>query len=389
MKKEKICIVIQRYGLEINGGAEFHCRQLAERLVEYYDVTVLTTKSLDYIKWDNYYTKDIDEINGVHIIRCYSHRKDVEAFNEYNKKQMVGILSKNEEIQWLEKQGPFSEEIVEYIKRNKSQYKIFIFFTYLYYPTVMGIKEVYEKAILIPTAHDEAAINLSIYKDVFCKPKAIFYNTKEEKRLVESIFNNESVNNDIGGVGIEINTEINVEQFKKKYNLGRYIIYVGRIDEGKGCKTLFKYFKRYKQQNTNDLTLVLMGKNNMEIPEQNDIRYLGFVNDEDKFNGIAGAEALIIPSEFESLSIVLLEAMALETPVIVNEKSAVLREHCIRSNGGLYYNNYIEFREILNYIKNNRKILSDIARNGKKYIQEQYQWKNIIDKLDGLIKYNT
>ena len=47
MKEGKICFVIQRYGLEVNGGAELHCRQLAEQMLSYYSrVEVITTKAL-------------------------------------------------------------------------------------------------------------------------------------------------------------------------------------------------------------------------------------------------------------------------------------------------------------------------------------------------------
>lgn len=43
MSKENIAFVVVRYGLNINGGAEYHCRMLAERLTNDYNVEVLTT----------------------------------------------------------------------------------------------------------------------------------------------------------------------------------------------------------------------------------------------------------------------------------------------------------------------------------------------------------
>ena len=53
--REKIAFVNQRYGLEVNGGSELLCRQMAEKLSEIYDVEVITTCALDYVSWENHY----------------------------------------------------------------------------------------------------------------------------------------------------------------------------------------------------------------------------------------------------------------------------------------------------------------------------------------------
>ena len=48
-RKVRICFVVQRYGLEVNGGAELHCRQLAEHMrSEGREIHVATTKAVDY-----------------------------------------------------------------------------------------------------------------------------------------------------------------------------------------------------------------------------------------------------------------------------------------------------------------------------------------------------
>ena len=70
MIEKKLCLIVQRYGLEVNGGAELQCRQFAERLVECYQkVDVLTTKAVDYMTWENKYKSDEEWINGVHVFR--------------------------------------------------------------------------------------------------------------------------------------------------------------------------------------------------------------------------------------------------------------------------------------------------------------------------------
>ena len=385
---KKICFVVQRYGLEVNGGAELHCRQLAEHLRPFYDVTVLTTKAVDYISWANAYEKDEEEINGVRVLRFgVEYPADKDAFDEINSRFFHGqICTEQDEEEWLDKQGPYVPALLAYIQQHREDYEKFIFFTYLFYPTVKGIPLVKEKAILIPTAHREPFLEMAMYRDVFRQPQCIFYNTREEQYLVEFMFQNQSIPHDVGGIGIEIPERPDAEAFKQKHQLEKYLLYVGRIDEGKGCSRLFRYFKRYKQKYPGNLKLVLMGKAVISIPEDEDILYLGFVSDKEKFNGMAGAEALVLPSEFESLSIVVLESMAIGRPVLVNGRCPVLAGHCTRSNAGLYYENYGEFELEVQYILTHPEIASKMGMAGVQYVEKNYKWDGIVEKLSRLIE---
>lgn len=386
--KEKIAFVVQRYGLEVNGGAELHCRQLAEHLLKYYDIDIFTTKAIDYMTWKDEYQKNIEIINGITVRRFSVERERNRAeFDEINSLCIRGDLPEDREKEWIEKQGPYVPKLISCLIKNKNQYKAVIFFTYLYYTTAIGIQEFQGNSILIPTAHDEVFLNLKNTNRIFMSPKGIFYNTEEEKRLVVNKFNNSYIYSDIGGVGVDIPDDINIHRFKEKYKLQNYIIYVGRIDEGKNCNILFQYFLEYKKRNKNDLKLVLMGKPVIEIPKSNDIIPLGFVSDQDKFDGIAGSKALVLPSRFESLSMVVLEALALQKPVILNEECDVLKAHCIKSNAGLYYRNYFEFEGELNYLLNNPNISKVMGENGKKYVDDNYRWDIIIEKLLKMIEY--
>lgn len=387
---KKIAFVVQRYGLDVNGGAELHCRQLAEKLTDSYQVEVITTKAVDYVTWENVYSCDQEEINGVTVRRfAVSFPRDIQKFNQFSQKVLQASSDRQEEEEWMRQQGPFSEGLLEYLERHATDYAVVIFFTYLYCTTYFGLPLAQDRAILIPTAHDELPIYLSIFKDMFLMPKGIFYNTELEKRFVEGRFHNEHIlnNQGRGGVGVDLPVDVAAERFREKYGLQEdYILYIGRIEEHKGCGALFQYFKEYKKRNKKTLKLVLMGKEVMEIPKMPDIISLGFVGDQDKFDGLAGCRFLVLPSQFESLSMVVLEAMSLKKAVLVHANCEVVKEHCTISNGGLYYQNYFEFEGCINYLLGHEAECGLMGENGRNYVDKYYAWDAIVGRLSSMIE---
>lgn len=390
MQTGKICFVVQRYGLEVNGGAELQCRQMAEHMVgQYEEVHVATTKAIDYMTWKNEYKKDEEVINGIYVHRFgVTHPRNQAEFDEINGKFYRGELCQEEEYEWMEKQGPACPDLIEYLKENKDNFDAFIFFTYLYYTTAMGLPVVCEKAILVPEAHDDPFYAMHIFNNVFMKPRGILFNTIEEQNLIHNIYHNENIPFDLGGVGIELPEIIDEESFKKKYNLDKYILYVGRIDVSKNCDMLFEYFEEYKKNRGDSLKLVLMGKSIINVPKRDDILDLGFVTDQEKYEGMKGASILVLPSEFESLSMVVLEAMSTYTPVMVYGKCAVLKGHCIKSNGAFYFNNYYEFEKEVDFLldDDNSNYIDIMKNNAFKYVQENYQWNIITERVQKLIE---
>ena len=75
-------------------------------------------------------------------------------------------------MEWLRQQGPWCPALLEYLERNQHQYDVLIFFTYLYAPTVLGMRIAPHKSILVPTAHDEPAIHLEHLQGALqrCRP---------------------------------------------------------------------------------------------------------------------------------------------------------------------------------------------------------------------------
>lgn len=385
---KKVAFVVQRYGLEVNGGAELQCRLLAEKLTPFYDVEVITTKAIDYVTWKDEYTQDEEMINGV-LVRRFSvdAPRNIDKFNQLCATILQCHSPREDEEEWMRKQGPTSTALIEYLRKSKDDYQAFVFCTYLYATTYFGLKEVSEKAVLVPDAHDEVPIYLGIFDDMFKLPQAIFYNSKEEKKFVEHKFHIESIpNNDgLGGIGVEMPDDISAERFREKYGVDDFILYIGRVEEHKGCKELFDYFKEYKKRNGGNLKLLLMGKEVMSVPKDEDIISLGFVSEQDKYDGLAACRFLVLPSQFESLSIVVLEAMKSRKPVLIHENCEVVKGHCIRSNGGLYYQNYYEFEGCINYLLENRDMCEGMGINGEKYVDENYRWEAITERLSKLI----
>ena len=389
--KPKIAMVVQRYGLEVNGGAELECRLYADRLTPFFDVTVLTTCAVDHYTWADSYQPGEEIIHGVTCKRFpVDYERNMEVFSKLHGQMMQGEHSPEEEKDWLLAQGPVSSRLLSYIEKEKDTYEAFVFMTYLYHPTVAGLPLVANKSVLIPTAHDEPPIYLSVFRDVFQKPKAIFYNTLSEQLFVNRMFGNEKIRSEIGGAGVDLPDSIDASTFRERFAIeGPYIVYVGRIEEGKGCQDLFKlmdFYNKFRMKNgQKPLSLVLVGKAAMKLPERSYIKPLGFVSENDKYAAIMESEFLVLPSHFESLSIVVLEAFRLGKPVLVNGTCEVLRDHCRISNGGFYYQTPYEFCAFTDYLLNHPETRIQMGKNGQFYQKKYYTWDSIIEKLCDLI----
>jgi len=374
----KLAFVVQRYGLEVNGGAELHCRQIAEHLSRFFTIEIITTCAIDYVTWKNEYPEGTSTLNNVTVHKFpVDYPRDNQKFNQFSERIFQQPHTLDDEIQWMKLQGPYSTKLLEFIENNANNYDFFIFFTYLYCTTFFGLPLVKDKAILVPTAHDEPPIYLSIFESLFSLPKALIFNTEEERKFVNLKFKTDHILQDIIGTGIDAPDTMESAAFEQGYGLNNFIIYVGRIDESKGCKELFDFFIHFKREFPSSLKLVLLGKAVMEVPTHPDIIPLGFVSEQDKYNCIMASELLVMPSRFESLSMVLFEAWHCNRPVLVNGNCEVLKGQCIRSNGGLWYFNFEEFKECLMFLLNDDQMRQTLGSHGKRFTIESYSWSVI------------
>jgi len=431
----KLAFVIQRYGAEVLGGSEQLCRVVAERLAEQHDVEVLTTCARDYITWKNEYPEGADRVKGVTVRRFASARtRDLESFNKYSDWIYNNPHTRADEMEWLKQQGPWCPALLEYLRRNHQQYDVLIFFTYLYATTVQGLEINPGRSIVVPTAHDEPAIHLEIFKDVFTRPAALCYLTNMEREFVQRQFPDRPLLEELIGVGIDIpqqqpyprmperpddegGAQAESEQapravpsaaaveeaadsedgetkaypphllmrgslFRRRHRLhGPFALYGGRIDPGKGCEELLEYFASYVKDG-GEATLALMGAKLMSLPEDPSVRFAGLLSDAERTQALEAATVVVCPSPYESLSLLALEAMAVGTPVLVNARSEVLVEHCVRSNAGLWYADRDEFIECMKLLFADGRLRASLGRNGRDYVRRNYRWDVVLAKYE-------
>ena len=411
----KIAFVIQRYGTEVLGGSEHLCRLVAERFAVYHDVDVLTTCARDYVTWKNEYPEGTDRVRGVTVRRFANARmRDLASFNEYSEWIYNHPHSRQDEMEWLKQQGPWCPPLIDYLRRHHQQYDVLLFFTYLYAPTVLGLEVAPARSVLVSTAHDEPAIRLEIFKDVFRRPAAILYLTDSERHFVQRQFPDRPLLEQVVGVGVDIPPQVSYPRippiadeeiaplengeapspefpahltargavFRRRQRLhGPLALYGGRIDPGKGCEELFEYFSSYVKDGGN-ATLVLMGTKLMTLPEEPFVRFAGRLPDDERLQALEAATVVVCPSPYESLSLLALESMSVGTPVLANARSAVLVEHCVISNAGLYYADRDEFVEALKLLISDAGLRRAMGTNGREYVKRDYRWDVVLAKYE-------
>ncbi len=424
----KLAFVIQRYGAEVLGGSEYHCRLIAERLASQHEVEVLTTCARDYITWKNEYPEGTDRVRGVTVRRfANAAMRDIESFNRYSDWIFNNPHTRADELEWLKQQGPWCPALVTYLRGHQQQYDVLIFFTYLYATTVTGLDVNPARSVLVPTAHDEPAIRLEIYKEVFSRPAAIMFNTDVEREFLKRQFQELPFLEETVGVGVDLGqaqqypriapvsesepveepdtpaplrpaTAAAIDEappnqtpshltsrgavFRRRHRLhGPFALYGGRIDPGKGCEELLDYFSTYVKDG-GDATLALMGAKLMSLPEDPSVRFAGMLSESERVQALEAATIVICPSPHESLSLLALEAMAVGTPILVNARSEVLVEHCIRSNGGLWYADRDEFVACMNLLFADARLRAALGRNGRDYVRKNYRWDVVLGKYE-------
>ena len=383
----KIAFIIPRYHVSQAGGAEILVERLAERLfLKGHSVEVLTTCANDHTRWESEIPEGVEKINGIEVHRFrIDPRVNFTRFVSLQQRIDRGWpLSLKEEEAWIAG-SLHSQVLYQALKDRREEWDALVFAPYLFGITYRGLQIAPEKSFLIPCLHPEPYAYLKIFQSMFRKPRGILFNSIPEKELGKKLFEISEERCAVVGMGFHQKTYSNGSEFREKFKLGSgpFILYAGRREKGKNTPLLIEYFLTYKKHHPGDLKLILLGSGKIpyEGEKVQDVIDLGYVSAADMDQAYQSAAVVCQPSVNESFAIVLMESWLASTPVLVNGKCAVTRDHVQRSGGGLWFNNYFEFEECINLFVKDEHLRNKIAIQGKQYVVENFDWEDVLERF--------
>jgi glycosyltransferase involved in cell wall biosynthesis len=290
------------------------------------------------------------------------------------------------EEEWFRANGPDAPALIDHLRAHGTDYDLVLFWAFRYAPSYFGMPIVADRAILVPTAEEDPAVDLDVLPQYFARAAGYLFLTPEEEALVSTRAGRPLKPSRVVGIGVEPERDANPPRDVLDH-LGippDFVLYLGRVDRNKGCATLLEYFQQYVEAGGHT-TLVLAGPSTLAIPAHPRIRALGYVEDATRRALLSHARVLIVPSPYESLSIVLLEGWNHGTPALVNAYCSVLREQVRRANGGLYYRSSREFQEALSWLLANDSSRHELGDQGLAYVDREYRWPTVLERVESLL----
>lgn len=388
----RILYTCQRYGEEILGGSESACRAFAEQLTQRgHDVHVLTTTAREYTTWANHYPPGLSVLNGVQVHRLHVRaERTPETFGPMQEWVVHGPkpMPLFQQQRWLELVGPSVEGLEEWLRVHTADFDVAIFMTYLYCTTTRGLPALAGRlpTILQPTAHDEPSIWATVFDTLLRLPDAYLYFTPSERAFMEHRLHR-ATDGAVIGIGIDQHEVADQSPFRLEHGLGDrpYLLYVGRVDGGKGTDEAARFFTAYQQRNPSELQLVMAGELIGTSQRHPGVVYTGFLDEAMKRSAMAGSLALLQPSYFESFSIVLCESWVQGRPALVQDGCAVLGSQVRRANGGLPYTGFASFEAALDLLRSDAELGDQFGASGQRFVRDTYSWPEVIDGVETTI----
>lgn len=381
---ETLAFVTPSYGRDIAGGAEAECRATAGALAARgLPVEILTTCARDHASsWAEHYPEGPDEIGSLPVRRFKVRPRDLARYRRYDwRLQQGGTLSPLEEQEFV-RDSIHSNDLYAYLTAEQDRCW-YAFIPYGVGTSWEGVLAAPGRSLLIPRLHDEAYAYLGVTARALRAARAVCFHVPAERRLAETLAGGDPGSFLLVGRGVDTAVAGDGARFRRKYRVvDPFLLYAGQKAREKNTPLVVDYYARYRFTHPDSpLKLVLIGEGGIRIPERlgRDVRDLGFVTPQDKLDAYAAALALCQPSLLESFSLVMMEAWLGGAPVLVHAGCAVTRDHCLASDGGLFFGDYFEFVESVDLLLADAALRRRLAENGRAYVLANFTWDRVTD----------
>jgi glycosyltransferase involved in cell wall biosynthesis len=388
---DTLAFVAPWYGRDIAGGAEAECRATARALRDRgVPVEILTTCALDHASpWADHHPAGVTEEDGLVVRRFKVRPRDPERYARLQwRLSLSGTLTSFEEEDFV-RESVNSNDLYTYLGGERDRYW-YAFIPYCFGTTWEGALVAPERSLLIPCLHDEPFAQLKWTRRVLRAARAVCFHVPAERALAESLAGADAERIHLVGEGVDAPPPGDGARFRRTHRvLDPFVLYAGRKAAEKNTPLLVEYFARYKLTRPgNRLRLVLIGSGGVRIPGRlsADILDLGFVTPQNKADAYAAALVLCQPSLLESFSLVMMEAWLAGAPSLVHGRCAVTRDHCLASNGGLFFEDYFEFAEALDLLARDEALRRQMGEAGRAYVLANYTWDRVTDNYLAVLR---
>jgi glycosyltransferase involved in cell wall biosynthesis len=345
-------------------------------------VDVFTTCAVDHRTWRNEFRPGTERYRDILTVRRFPiSDRDLGIHGELDRAISSGFrLSPEEEALWL-RHGPTSMAMEEDLNARGEQYDAILALPYLFGTTYFAYAACPSRAVIIPCLHDEPFAYFGFVREMLSGARGIMFNTNAEAQLAQRIVDRLAP---WGIVAVGLDAPPPARRRRSRIPEPS-ILYVGRRESGKNTPMLIDYFVRYKRRRSTPLFLAFAGSGD-PVPNRPDVveAKLNFRSPLDVF---ASATIACQPSINESLSIVLLESWQAERPALVHGSCDVTKEHCERSNGGLWFSSYAEFEAVVDRLLAAPELCEALGRNGRAYVEREYSWKAVLNRFDDALRH--
>ncbi len=392
----RFTFVIARYGAGILGGAERLARSVAERLVARgHDVRVLTSCASSYVTWANELAPGSALEGGVEVRRYPANQRRTPGDDvlKWLSSQFPGQswLARA----WARAQGPVVPDLVARLPLEARERDLLVFFQLLAYPTLFGLPAVADKSVLVPLVHQERGVDTVLARRTLALPRALLVNTDREAAAIVAMAPSGLPPVRIVAVGLDAPEAPPA----RAPDLPRpYVVVMGRAGK---LKPLLRTWRALATGTGlaplgdagqfvpwDRVHLVIVGEHAAGYGTLPNVIQTGYVDEATRSAILAGAVALVNPSLYESLSLVVLEAWTEGRPVVVNARCDVTADLARRSGGGLV----VDFEHpasaaaaIAAGLEHERD-RQDMGRLGRAFASTTFEWSHVLDEYEAIAR---